>query len=54
MQISEEVKKLKKELVLLRINKITKQKVERHKVKQIQNRIAQLLQLNQNKKQTNG
>lgn len=50
MQISEEVKKLKKELVFLRINKITKQKVERHKVKQIQNRIAQLLQLNQYKK----
>ena len=48
MQISEEVKKLKKELVFLRINKITKQKVERHKIKQIQNKIAQLLQLNQN------
>ena len=47
MQISEEVEKLKKELVFLRISKITKQRVERHKIKGIQNRIAQLLQLNQ-------
>ena len=45
IDISEEIKNLKKNLVLLRINKITKQKTERHQIKKVQHRIAQLLQL---------
>nr|YP_009396452.1 ribosomal protein L29 [Polysiphonia scopulorum]ARW65638.1 ribosomal protein L29 [Polysiphonia scopulorum] len=49
MDILEEVKNLKKELVFLRIKKMTKQKIERHKIKTIQKKIAQILQLNQYK-----
>nr|YP_009395005.1 ribosomal protein L29 [Polysiphonia stricta]ARW63567.1 ribosomal protein L29 [Polysiphonia stricta] len=49
MDIEQEVTKLKKELVILRVNKITKQKTERHKVKKIQHRISQILQIDQDK-----
>lgn len=46
MTFKEEIVNLKKELVILRLNKVTKQKVERHKVKKIQNKISRILQLN--------
>lgn len=49
MNSKEQVTELKKELVILRLNKITKQKTERHKIKQIQNQISQILQLNYDK-----
>nr|YP_009393971.1 ribosomal protein L29 [Polysiphonia sertularioides]ARW62533.1 ribosomal protein L29 [Polysiphonia sertularioides] len=42
MNLQEELHNLKKELVILRINKITKQKTENHKIKKIQHRIAQI------------
>lgn len=44
--IQEEIKKLKKELVFLRISKITKQKATVHEIKKIQNKISKLNQLN--------
>nr|YP_009397690.1 ribosomal protein L29 [Dipterosiphonia australica]ARW66876.1 ribosomal protein L29 [Dipterosiphonia australica] len=48
MTIQEQVKQLKKELVILRIDKITKQNSKHYKVKQIQNKISQILSINHN------
>nr|YP_009398299.1 ribosomal protein L29 [Thaumatella adunca]ARW67485.1 ribosomal protein L29 [Thaumatella adunca] len=45
--IEEEVINLKKQLVILRMKKITKQKVETHIIKKTQHKISQILQLNQ-------
>ncbi len=45
-EIQEEINKLKKELVILRMYKITKQKNETHKIKKIQHKISQIYQLN--------
>nr|YP_009122104.1 50S ribosomal protein L29 [Choreocolax polysiphoniae]AJH65862.1 50S ribosomal protein L29 [Choreocolax polysiphoniae] len=41
-----EITKLKKQLFFLKIKKITKQNINRHKIKQIQHKISQILQLN--------
>ena len=49
-EIQEEIDKLKKELVLLRMYKITKQKNETHKIKKIQHKISQIYQFNSSKK----
>lgn len=49
-EIQEEINKLKKELVFLRMYKITKQKNETHKIKKIQNKISQLYQFNSKNK----
>ena len=48
MDTSQELIKLKIELVMLRMNKVTKQKHEKQKIKKIQHRISQILQLNTN------
>lgn len=45
MNIIKETTKLKKELVILRINKITKQKNERNKIKETQHKISQILNI---------
>nr|YP_010618932.1 Ribosomal protein L29 [Deltalsia parasitica]WAX02945.1 Ribosomal protein L29 [Deltalsia parasitica] len=50
MNITQETLKLKKELAILRINKITKQNNERHKIKQIQHKISQILNINHSHK----
>nr|YP_010850475.1 ribosomal protein L29 [Lophurella caespitosa]WGH13274.1 ribosomal protein L29 [Lophurella caespitosa] len=50
MNIENETIKLKKELFILRMDKITKQKNERHKIKQVQHRISQILKINHHKK----
>nr|YP_010851069.1 ribosomal protein L29 [Aphanocladia stichidiosa]WGH14066.1 ribosomal protein L29 [Aphanocladia stichidiosa] len=49
MNIENETIKLKKELVILRMDKITKQKNERHRTKQVQHKISQILQINHHK-----
>lgn len=49
MDIEEEIFKLKKELALLRIKKVAKQKVERHSIKKIQHQISQISSLNKRK-----
>ena len=49
-EIQEEINKLKKELVLLRMYKITKQKNETHKIKKIQHKISQIYQFNSKNK----
>lgn len=51
MNIEEEIIKLKKELALLRMKKVTKQKIERHSIKKIQHRISQMHKLNNQKNQ---
>nr|YP_009396650.1 ribosomal protein L29 [Vertebrata australis]ARW65836.1 ribosomal protein L29 [Vertebrata australis] len=50
MNIEEEIYNLKKELVILRISKVTKQKFEIHKMKKIQHQISQMHQLSNKKK----
>nr|ARW65021.1 ribosomal protein L29 [Polysiphonia sertularioides] len=45
MDVTEEIIKLKKELALLRMKRVTKQKVERHSIKKIQNKISQISRL---------
>ena len=50
MDTRKEIIELKKELALLRIKKVTKQKIERHKIKEIQNKISQMSRLNNTKK----
>nr|YP_009399354.1 ribosomal protein L29 [Kapraunia schneideri]ARW68960.1 ribosomal protein L29 [Kapraunia schneideri] len=47
---NQEISKLKKELVLLRMYKITKQKNENHKIKKIQKEISKIYQLNSKNK----
>lgn len=49
-KIQEEIDTLKKELVLLRMYKITKQKNENHKIKRIQHKISQIYQFNSKNK----
>nr|YP_009394384.1 ribosomal protein L29 [Leptosiphonia brodiei]ARW62946.1 ribosomal protein L29 [Leptosiphonia brodiei] len=50
MNIQQEVNNLKKELVFLRIKKVTQQKTENHKIKKIQHQISKINQLhNKNK-----
>jgi len=49
-EIQEEINELKKELVFLRMYKITKQQNETHKIKKIQHRISQIYQFNSNNK----
>nr|YP_009392101.1 ribosomal protein L29 [Periphykon beckeri]ARW60449.1 ribosomal protein L29 [Periphykon beckeri] len=49
MNIKEETIKLKKDLAILRMNRITQQKNERHKIKQIQHKISQILNISYNK-----
>lgn len=50
MNTEEEIYRLKKELVILKINKVTKQKFESHKIKKIQHTISQMNQLINKKK----
>nr|YP_010851663.1 ribosomal protein L29 [Echinothamnion hystrix]WGH14659.1 ribosomal protein L29 [Echinothamnion hystrix] len=50
MNIEDRTIELKKELVILRINKITKQNNARHKTKQIQHKISQILKINHHNK----
>nr|YP_009122164.1 50S ribosomal protein L29 [Vertebrata lanosa]AJH65922.1 50S ribosomal protein L29 [Vertebrata lanosa] len=50
MNTEEEIYHLKKELIILKINKMTKQKFESHRIKKIQHQISQMNQLNNNKK----
>ena len=45
-EFEEEINRLKKDLVFLRIYKITKQRKETHKIKRIQHKISQIYQLN--------
>lgn len=49
MEIGQEIIELKKELALLRIKKVTKQKIERHNIKKIQHKISQMHKINSNK-----
>lgn len=47
--IDQEINKLKKELVFLRMYKVTKQKNEHQKIKKIQNEISKICQINTKK-----
>nr|YP_009394802.1 ribosomal protein L29 [Polysiphonia elongata]ARW63364.1 ribosomal protein L29 [Polysiphonia elongata] len=49
MNIEQEINELKKELVFLRIKKITQQKAEHQQLKKIQNKISKIKQLNNKK-----
>jgi len=48
MNVAEEIMKFKKELVILRMNRVTKQNNERHKIKKIQHKISQILNIKNN------
>nr|YP_009395427.1 ribosomal protein L29 [Polysiphonia infestans]ARW64407.1 ribosomal protein L29 [Polysiphonia infestans] len=49
MSTEQKINNFKKELLLLRINKITKQKTEVRKMKKIQDKISRINQLNNKK-----
>nr|YP_009394176.1 ribosomal protein L29 [Rhodomela confervoides]ARW62738.1 ribosomal protein L29 [Rhodomela confervoides] len=51
--LAEEVIELKKQLVFLRIKKVTRQKINTHTIKQAQHKISQILQLNRFNKSQN-